>query len=129
MCRHQHHSCAHTLISVLGIIVYIGSPLYVELSAILPQVLESAMDMCVGGRLRRCGLCTTLLCALRLPIWFGTWEPEEGRQPFFDCSPKVHPTSGVAALGVGGQVRACCKCPSVLGAHRQQEKPSVWKLL
>lgn len=53
MCHHQHHGWSEPvlcLISVPGVTAYRDSPLYVELSAILPQVLESAMGV---GELRR----------------------------------------------------------------------------
>lgn len=43
------------------------------------------------------------------------------------CSSKVHPTSGVVALGTGD--RSWLAANALVGAHRQQEKPSAWKLL
>lgn len=62
-----------------------------------------------GEGLRRWTL-HSLLWGPLMPIWFGPSEPEEARQPCFDCSLKVHSTSGAVALGWGwGQVRACCK--------------------
>lgn len=124
MCGHQHHPCPHTLSRVPGVTEYTTQCRAECHSA------PCSRKCCEEGRgLRRWPL-PSLLRAPLMPIWFGTSEPSEARQLSFDCSLKVYPTSGVAAPGVGvGAGQGLLQTPRVLGAHRQQEKPSAWKLL